>query len=240
VLLQVLAQLGGLVRDVGEDAVETAVGVDQLGCGLLAHAGHARQVVGRIAAQRGVLDVVAGVDPGALEDAGLVVQGVVGHAALVVEDLHVGVLDELVAVAVAGDDDDVVAALLGQGGQGGDDVVGLDAGLVDGGDAERVDHLAHQRHLLASRCRGAASRWALYSGFCSWRKVGSGRSNATATASGWWSRTRLMNIDVNPNTALVTCPEAVTRSVGRAWNAAVGGEFPSISMNRIGGSSPRR
>ena len=38
-------------------------------------------------------------------------------------------------------------------------------------------------------------------------------------ASGLWSRTRLMSIDVKPNTALVTCPDAVARSVGRAKNA---------------------
>jgi hypothetical protein len=30
---------------------------------------------------------------------------------------------------------------------------------------------------------------------------------------------RLMSIDVNPNTALVTWPEAVVRSVGRAKKA---------------------
>ena len=50
-----------------------------------------------------------GRDAGALDDAGLVVERVVGHAAPVVEDLDVRVLDELVGVAVAGDDDDVVA-----------------------------------------------------------------------------------------------------------------------------------
>ncbi len=66
---------------------------------------------------------------------------------------------------------------------------------------------------------GAASRFALYVSTRSWRNVGSGRSNATTTVSGRWSRMRLMSIDVNPKTALVTCPEAVARSVGRAKNA---------------------
>ena len=80
VLGQVLAQLGRLLVDVGEDAVEAAVGVDQLGRRLLAHPGHAGQVVGRVAPQRGVLDVVDGAHTGALDDAGLVVEGVVGHA----------------------------------------------------------------------------------------------------------------------------------------------------------------
>ena len=37
--------------------------------------------------------------------------------------------------------------------------------------------------------------------------------------SGSWSRHRLMSIEVNPNTALVICPEAVAMSVGRAKKA---------------------
>jgi hypothetical protein len=55
VLGEVLAQLRGLLVEVGEDAVEAAVGGDQLGRGLLPHPGHAGQVVGRVAPQRGVL-----------------------------------------------------------------------------------------------------------------------------------------------------------------------------------------
>ena len=84
--------------------------VDQLGRRLLADAGHAGQVVARVAAQRGVLRVLRRRHAGALDDAGLVVERVVADAAAVVEHLDVGVLDELVGVAVAGDDDDVVAA----------------------------------------------------------------------------------------------------------------------------------
>jgi hypothetical protein len=51
------------------------------------------------------------------------------------------------------------------------------------------------------------------------RNVGSGRSKVATTWSGWWSFSRLMNIEVKPNTALVTCPDAVAMSVGRAKNA---------------------
>ncbi len=71
-------QLRRLLVDVGEDAVEAAVGVDQLGRGLLADAGHAGQVVaaGRRAARR-TATYCAGRDAGALLDAGLVVERVV-------------------------------------------------------------------------------------------------------------------------------------------------------------------
>src|SRR5581483_12481829 len=90
-----------------------------------------------------------GVNAGALLDAGLVVQHVVAHAPAVVEDLDVGVFDQLVGVAVAGDDDDVVAPVPGLGGEGGHDVVGLVGGNFEDGDLQGVDHPAHQAHLLA-------------------------------------------------------------------------------------------
>ena len=60
---QVVAELRRLLVGVGEDAVEPAVLRDQLGRGLLPHAGNAGQVVGRVAAQRGVLRVQRGRDP---------------------------------------------------------------------------------------------------------------------------------------------------------------------------------
>src|SRR5438128_8714583 len=49
--------------------------------------------------------------------------------------------------------------------------------------------------------------------------------------SGRWSLSRLMSIDVKPNTALVTCPDAVAVSVGRAKKARYANELPSRSIN---------
>ena len=120
-------QLRRLRVDVGEDAVEAAVLVDQLGRRLLPHPGHAGQVVAGVAAQRGVLRVERRRDPGLLLDAGLVVERVVADPAPVVEHLHVRIGDELVAVAVAGDDDHVVAVVDEQVDRRGDEVVGLPA-----------------------------------------------------------------------------------------------------------------
>ena len=86
------------------------------------------------------------------------------------------------------------------------------------GDLQRLDHLAHQAHLLAQDVgRLRAARLVVVTS--SWRKVGSGRSKATAMPSGWWSFSRLMSIDVKPKTALVTWPEAVAMSVGSAKKA---------------------
>ena len=148
VLLQVLAELGRLLGGVGEDPVEVAVSVDQLRRRLLAHAGDTGQVVRGVPPEGCVLHVLARLHPGPLDDSGLVVEGVVRDAALVVEDLDVGVLHQLVGIPVAGDDDDVVTPVTGVGGQRGDDVISLDPRHVDRGHPEGVHHLAHQRHLL--------------------------------------------------------------------------------------------
>ncbi len=142
-------QLGRALVEVGVDAVERAVVVDQLGRRLLPDARHPRQVVGGVAAQRRVLRVVARVDTGALPDPGLVVEDVVAHAAAVVQHPHVGILDQLVRVAVTRHDDHVLVAVARLGGQRGDDVVGLEAGDLQDRDVEGRHHLAHEPHLLA-------------------------------------------------------------------------------------------
>ena len=77
VLGEVLPQLRRLLVEVGEDAVEAAVGGDELGGRLLPHPRDAGQVVGGVAAQRGVLGVLGRRHAGALQDPRLVVEGVV-------------------------------------------------------------------------------------------------------------------------------------------------------------------
>lgn len=112
------------------------------------------------------------------------------------------ILDELVAVAVASDDDDVVTIGCGLRGQGGDDIVGLEAGRFDDRELERLDDLTHQAHLLAQDV-GSGFVVGLVRVDASCRNVGCGRSNVTPIRSGRWSRTRLSSIDVKPYTALV-------------------------------------
>ncbi len=72
-----------------------------------------------------------------------------------------------------------------------------------------------------------SGRLPLYSSTMSSRKVGSGRSNATAMPPGWLSRSSMTSIDVKPCTALVTWPALVARSMGRAKNARKTSELPS-------------
>src|ERR1700683_600702 len=75
---------------------------------------------------------------------------------------------------------------------------------------------------------GVSRRLALYSTHCSCLKVGSPRSNATATCVGFSSRSTLMSIAVNPYTALVGWPVVVAKfSTGRAKNARYASEWPS-------------
>ena len=86
---KVLPQLGRELVEAGEDPVEVAVLVDELGRRLLADAGNTGQVVARITSERGVDRVLRRGDARAFEDAGLVVQGVVADASPVVQNLDV-------------------------------------------------------------------------------------------------------------------------------------------------------
>ena len=67
---------------------------------------------------------------------------------------------------------------------------------------------------------GDFDRLPLYSAYCSERNVCRETSNATATCVGCSSRSTLISIEVNPNTALVLCPVVVEKfSTGRAKKA---------------------
>ncbi|CAB4829412.1 unannotated protein [freshwater metagenome] len=152
-------QLRRLRIDVGEDSVQAAVLVEQFGGGLLADTGHTFEVVAGVAAQRRVLRVDLRRDARLFLDTRFVVQRVVAHTTLVVEHLHVWIADELVAVAVACDDYHVVTSVLGLLRQGGQNVVGLPADELEPGDPQRVEHFAHEAHLLAQDVgRGLALR----------------------------------------------------------------------------------
>ncbi len=148
-LVEVLPLLRWQLVEVLQDRFERAVGGHELRGGLLADAGHTGQVVARVAAQRRVFGVLHRCDAGALEDAGFVVEHVVGHAPPVVQHFDVRVFDELVGVAVAGHDDHVDAGVTGPPGQRADHVIGLDALDFEDGNAQRVEHLADERHLGA-------------------------------------------------------------------------------------------
>ena len=63
------------------------------------------------------------------------------------------IADELIGVAVTGDDDHVVAPRRGLLGSCGDQVISLETRQFADGDPERVEHLADEPHLLAQRVR---------------------------------------------------------------------------------------
>ena len=147
------AKFRGLVLDVSEDPVEVAIGLDQLGRRLLADARDAGEVVTAVAAQCRILRILSRGDTRLLKDPRLVVQRVLAHAALVVEHAHEGIADELVAVAVPRDDDDLVAQLFALPGDRADDVVGLEPDEVDRRHIERLQHLTDESHLLAEDVR---------------------------------------------------------------------------------------
>ena len=153
VLAERVACLALDLVDAVDQVLERAELHDPLGRGLLADAGDGGQVVARVAAQRGEVRVLGRGQPVLLHQGGRVVALHVGHAAAVVEHGHV-VVDELEGVAVAGDDEDVVARRAGLRGEGGDDVVGLVAGGGQVADAERVKNLEDEADLAAELVRG--------------------------------------------------------------------------------------
>lgn len=149
-LAQLLAQLLG--RDVvepGEQRVEVAEVADELGRGLLADARDARDVVGGVALERLVVDHLVRPEPEPLIDPGDVVDDRVLDAGAGGHQAHARA-DELEHVEVHGHDRRLeIVAVIEPLGDRPDDVVGLVAGHLVDGDAQRLDDLTDLRELVA-------------------------------------------------------------------------------------------
>src|SRR5699024_12160844 len=79
---------------------------------------------------------------------------------------------------------------------------------------------------------------ALYSGYCSVRKVGVPKSKATATWVGCCSRIIANNMLTKPYTALVCWPVVVWKfSAGNAKKAQYAMEWPSMTISVFGAES---
>ena len=132
--------------------IERAVLADQLGRRLLANPRDTRDVVGRVALERLVVDHLAGHKLEPIGDLGDVVDDRVldaragGHQARLVAD-------DLEHIEIARDDRRLEALRFGLDGQRPDDVVGLVAGQLIDGDPERFDDLADLRELIAQIVR---------------------------------------------------------------------------------------
>ena len=200
---QVLAELRVLLVQVLEDPLEPAVLGDELG-GRLPPRPARRAGCRRGRRERGVLRVERRGHTGPILDPGLVVVGEVGDAAPHVQHPHVGVFDELVGVAIAGRTLTSSPASRPWGRERGDDVVRLEGPSLRASGSRNVSSTWRTKPICWRRMSGAESRVPLYVDSRSWRKVGSGKSNATAIESGFVSRRMFTSIDVKPNTALVT------------------------------------
>ncbi len=121
---------------------------DPLRGGLLPHPRDARQVVARVATQRREVRVLHGREAVLCHD---LVRGETGHFADPTAGHQRGHLraDQLEHVTVAGDDEHVQTGVDRLAGQRGDDVVRLETGHRQPGDAERVEHLEDQGELAA-------------------------------------------------------------------------------------------
>ena len=108
------------------DALEVAVGLQQLRGGLVADAGHAGDVVGRVALEAEEVDELVGAHAVALEHLGRAVDGHVGDALLRGDDARL-VGCQLVGVLIARHEQRLVAQLLVARGDGAQHVVALPA-----------------------------------------------------------------------------------------------------------------
>ena len=163
--------LRGDLVEPGEQRVEVAELADELGRGLLADAGHARDVVGRIALERLVVDHLVRPQAEALVDPGDVVHDRVldpGAGRHQPDPRR----DELEHVEVDGDDRRLeVLARVELAGDRADDVVGLVARHLVDRDAQRLDDLADLGELVAQ-----VVGHALAGSPCSRRTARAGRS----------------------------------------------------------------
>ena len=136
-----------LVDAVGELG-ERAELAHPLGRRLLPHARDARQVVAGVAAQRREVRVLRRAEAVAVHHLGRVDARELGDAALRVQHRDV-VADQLERVAVARGDEHLEAVGLRLGGEGGDEVVGLEARHPELGDVERPQDLLDEVDLAA-------------------------------------------------------------------------------------------
>ncbi len=155
-LVEVLPQRGtrlaGDRGGIGDDALQPAVRVDPLGSGLRADSGHPGQVVAALPHQCGQVAVLL------RTHAVLVRDRLRGHPAQLGDPLARvehgdDVVDELEGVPVPGADEHIEPVPATGGGQGGEDVVGLEAFFAQCGDAQGCEHLFDQRDLATELLR---------------------------------------------------------------------------------------
>ena len=127
---------------VREDVLQGAVFLQQVAGRLGADQRHARHVVGRVADQGLVIDDLV------RRDAPLLPQDLAIDDLVLADVVELHVLgDQLPAVLVAADDETPPAQLLGQPGDRGHDVVGLEALVGQQGNAQGLDHAMHEADL---------------------------------------------------------------------------------------------
>ena len=142
------ALFDALVVDVRVHTLERAEVVQQLHGGLFADAGHARNVVRRIAHERLEVNQANWVEAVFLAESGGVV-GLIGGLSHAGGDQHNGraAADQLEAVPVTGDDHAGVAVLVRAAADGAEQVIRLVACLFAAGNAQSIEHLLCNRQL---------------------------------------------------------------------------------------------
>ncbi|OPZ81468.1 MAG: hypothetical protein BWY76_03022 [bacterium ADurb.Bin429] len=132
----------------GEQVLQRAVLLQQLRRGLLADAGHAGDVIRRVAGKRLHIGNLHGSDAVALHHTGSIILYRIGQAFFIHQHVH-GIIYKLKSIAVGGDDERLPTFRFSAAGEGADDVIRLEAFDTEHGNAHRLQHLVG--HGLAVR-----------------------------------------------------------------------------------------
>ena len=83
---EVFSKFRGLIINVSEEFIEVAIRLEQFRCRLFADTRHARQIVRRVSSQRGIERIALRLDTASFDDSRLVIEVVLRHSTLVVEN----------------------------------------------------------------------------------------------------------------------------------------------------------
>ena len=79
----------------------------------------------------------------ALQNSGFVINGVITHAAFVVQHPHMWVTDQLIAIAVASNDEHIISGFFAAPSNGGNEIITFKARHIDCVDAKGVEEFAN-------------------------------------------------------------------------------------------------
>ena len=147
-LMKIAAQFGSLGISVGENIRKVPILGDELCSSFLTHTRHAIEIVARISTQRCIICVLRRGHSGALQYPSFVIERIVAYSTLVVQHTNVRIVNKLIAVPIASDDDDIVALFRSFCGNCGNQIIAFKASQLHPCDSHVIEKFSNQTQLL--------------------------------------------------------------------------------------------